>query len=65
MTKEELVAAMAAFEQGGGKVQEIEAGVSGERADSTFNTTIKFCGCGCHGDWTDHRMREAENGKFR
>lgn len=64
MKKEDLAAAIAAFERDGGKVQEIETGVSGKPV-ADLNTTVSFCNCGCYGDWTDHRMREAENGKFR
>lgn len=62
MTKEELAAAMAAYERKGGKVEEVATGVSGR---SELDNTVSFCNCGCYGDWTEHRMREAENGKFK
>lgn len=62
MTKEELTAAMAAFEQKGGKVQEVAPGVTG-MPNPEFNTTVSFCNCGCYGDWTEHTMRQGERGK--
>lgn len=61
MTKEELAAAMVAFEQKGGKVEEVPVGVSG-RSD-VESSSLRFCTCGCYGDWTDHTMRLGE-GKF-
>lgn len=63
MTKEELAALTAAFEQSGGKVERIADGVTAN-PEPAFNSTIKWCNCGCHGDWTEHTMRLGE-GKFR
>lgn len=61
MTKEQLAAAMAAFEQKGGKVEEVPIGVSGNH-NPVFHGTVKHCGCGCNNDWTEHTMRLGERG---
>lgn len=60
MTKEELAAAMAAFESKGGKVEQVEEGKSGEVYK---DPAIRNCRCGCNGDWTEHTMRAGESGR--
>lgn len=56
MNKEELAKAMSAFTENGGKVKQVK---EGERA---IDPAIRYCKCGCHGDWTDHTMRLGESG---
>jgi len=62
ISKADLAAAMAAFEQQGGKVDVVAEGVKSADLDSA-NTTLMYCSCGCHGDYTEHSMRAGE-GKF-
>ena len=57
MTKEQLAAAMASFADRGGKIKEVK---DGERAT---DPAIRYCKCGCEGNWTDHTMRQGE-GRF-
>lgn len=56
MNKEQLATSMAAFQSKGGKVQKVE---EGKRA---IDPSIRYCRCGCNGDWTDHTMRLGERG---
>ena len=56
MTKEQLAASMAAFQSQGGKVQKVEEG------NRAIDPSIRYCRCGCNGDWTDHTMRLGERG---
>lgn len=60
MTKEELAAAMAAFEQNGGKVKQC---ADGDQAIRIVPRNLWQCQCGCHGDYTDHSMRAGESGR--
>jgi hypothetical protein len=57
MTKEQLAQAMAAFTQSGGQVKQV---AEGERSVSP---ELRFCKCGCEGNYTDHSMRQGE-GRF-
>lgn len=61
MTKEELAAAMAAFEHNGGEIKEVPPGATGN--PDPLRSTLKYCNCGCGGDWTDHTMRLGESGR--
>lgn len=56
MSKEQLAAAMAAFEQKGGQVRKVEEG------KRSIDPAIRYCKCGCEGNWTDHTMRMGESG---
>lgn len=56
MNKQDLAEAMAAFTQNGGKVKEVK---DGERS---IDPAIRYCKCGCEGNWTDHTMRLGESG---
>ena len=58
MTKEQLAAAMAAFEASGGEVKTVK---EGERA---IDPKIRWCKCGCEGNYTDHTMRQGERGIY-
>lgn len=57
MTKAELAQAMAAFANKGGQVQQV---TEGERV---INSSLRYCKCGCEGNYTDHSMRQGE-GRF-
>jgi len=57
MTKQELEMAVAAFSQNGGKVRQVKEN------DRAIDPAIRNCQCGCHGNWTDHTMRQGE-GRF-
>ena len=39
----------------GGKVTAVKAGAS------NVDPALKYCKCGCNGNYTDHSMRQAEN----
>lgn len=56
MNKQDLAAAMAAFEQQGGQVKQVKEG------ERTIDPGIRHCRCGCRGNWTDHTMRLGEMG---
>lgn len=56
MDKNQLAAALAAFSQNGGKVQQVEEGAR------AIDPAIRYCRCGCEGNWTDHTMRLGESG---
>lgn len=58
MTKEDLAAAMAAFEQSGGEVKQV---AEGEKSN-VIDPRIRNCQCGCKGVYTDHSMRFGEGG---
>lgn len=55
----DLQAAMQAFIANGGKVAQVE---EGKRA---IDPAIRYCDCGCAGDWTEHTMRLGERGVYR
>lgn len=57
MTKQELEMAMSAFSQNGGKVKQVK---ENQRA---IDPAIRYCKCGCEGNWTEHTMRQGE-GRF-
>lgn len=57
MTKEQLAAATAAFEKNGGQVKQVQEG------ERTIDPAIRYCRCGCEGNWTDHTMRLGESGQ--
>lgn len=57
MSREEMMKAMADFEKNGGQVKRVE---EGKRA---VDPMIRYCKCGCEGNWTDHTMRLGENGQ--
>lgn len=59
--KPDLAAMMAAFQNAGGKVQQVAEGVKSESA--MLNDSVRYCTCGCEGNYTDHSMRKGE-GKF-
>lgn len=61
MNKNELAEAMRAFEQAGKKVTQVQ---EGEKAVSSIDPALRFCKCGCEGNYTDHSMRQGE-GRFR
>ncbi|MNJ07233.1 hypothetical protein D3C81_1151050 [compost metagenome] len=64
MTKEELAAATAAFTQQGGKVEKLEEGQ--RRLNRHGNDPLlRYCQCGCEGNWTEHSMRLGESGRYR
>ena len=65
MTKAELAAALAAFEQQGGTVTEVKEGVSAGADLDGRDSSIMYCACGCYGDYTEHSMRLGENGRRR
>lgn len=56
MTKQELEKALAEFSKNGGKVKEVEAGVT------AIDPGLRHCRCGCRGNYTDHIMRLGEKG---
>lgn len=56
MNKDQLAAALANFSQNGGKVQQVEEG------KRSIDPAIRYCRCGCEGNWTDHTMRLGESG---
>lgn len=56
MTKEQLAAATASFQQNGGQVKVVKQG------ECTIDPSIRHCRCGCRGNWTDHTMRQGESG---
>ena len=58
MTKEQLAAAMAAFESSGGEVKKVKEG------ERTIDPRIRWCKCGCEGNYTDHTMRQGERGIY-
>lgn len=57
MTKEQLAAATAAFENNGGQVKQVQEGTR------AIDPAIRYCRCGCEGNWTDHTMRLGESGQ--
>lgn len=57
MTKDQLAAATLAFEQKGGQVKVVSEG------QRTVDPTIRYCKCGCEGNWTEHTMRAGESGR--
>lgn len=61
MNKAELAAMMEAFQNNGGKVKKVK---EGERSEAgRANDLVRFCKCGCEGNYTDHSMRQGE-GRF-
>lgn len=61
MNKAELEAMMEAFQSKGGAIKEVK---EGERSEySLANERVRFCKCGCEGNYTDHSMRQGE-GRF-
>lgn len=61
MTPQELVAAMEAFEKKGGTIQQV---AEGESTKPKVDPKLRYCCCGCHGNWTDHTMRLGERGVY-
>lgn len=58
MNSKDLEAAMAAFK---GKIQVV---ADGERSEADLvNDRLRYCKCGCDGNYTDHSMRQGE-GRF-
>lgn len=57
MNKAELAAMMEAFQNNGGKVKKVEEG------KRSIDPAIRYCKCGCEGNYTDHTMRQGE-GRF-
>ncbi len=57
MTREEIQAQVDAFFASGGKVTTVAAG------ERTIDDGLRFCRCGCHGDYTEHSMRAGESGR--
>lgn len=60
MNKHQLAEAMKAFEQAGKKVVVI---AEGDKAVSSIDPALRYCKCGCDGNYTDHTMRQGE-GRF-
>lgn len=56
ISRDSLSAAMTAFEAKGGKVEACDEG------KRNIDPAIRFCSCGCAGNWTDHTMRLGESG---
>lgn len=54
MTREQLAQAMANFQ---GEVKQVKEG------ERVIDTSLRFCKCGCEGNYTDHSMRQGE-GRF-
>lgn len=54
MNKSELAAMMEAFQSKGGVVKEVKEG------ERVIDPAIRYCKCGCEGNWTDHTMRQGE-----
>lgn len=61
MSKSELEAAMAAFAQKGGKIEQVKEESRSEHWRA--NELVRFCKCGCEGNYTDHSMRRGERGE--
>ena len=57
ISSDSLSAAMAAFQAKGGKIQSCNEGAR------SIDPSLRSCGCGCGGNWTDHTMRLGENGE--
>lgn len=55
--RSELDQQVAEFQARGNRVTEVPPGESG------VDPLLKFCLCGCNGDWTDHTMRAGEAGR--
>ena len=51
--------AVAAFLAKGGKITTVK---EGETSKSNIDPSLKYCECGCHGNYTDHTMRLGEHG---
>ena len=45
----------------GGKVETVPQGMSNDKAK---HPSLKFCRCGCNGNYTEHSMRRGEKGLF-
>ena len=56
MDKKDLAAAMAAFQAEGGEITQV---AEGEKS-SLIDPQLRFCKCGCEGNYTDHSMRLGE-----
>lgn len=61
MNKAELAAMMEAFQNNGGKIAKVKEGERSER--SLADESVRYCKCGCEGNYTDHSMRQGE-GRF-
>ena len=60
MTKQEMQAMIEAA-MASGNAPEVKVIKEGERK---INPAIRYCRCGCEGNWTDHTMRAGENGRY-
>lgn len=61
MSRDEIAAAMQAFEAKGGTVAQLAEGAASE--SHLLNERVRYCKCGCEGNYTDHSMRQGE-GRF-
>lgn len=43
----------------GGKIEQLPVD-----AGDWKDPALKFCRCGCRGDWTEHTMRASESGRI-
>lgn len=57
MNKQDLAAMMEAFQNKGGKVEQVKEG------ERVTDSRLRYCKCGCEGNYTDHSMRQGE-GRF-
>lgn len=44
-----------------GNAPKVKVIAEGERA---IDPAIRYCKCGCEGNWTDHTMRAGESGRY-
>ena len=61
MTKQEMQAAIEAAMKSG-KAPAVKVIKEGERA---IDPGIRYCRCGCRGDYTEHSMRLGERGIYQ
>ena len=60
-SKSELLAgaeSVEAFLARKGQIQQVEEGVSNAK-----DPALRYCRCGCHGDYSQHSMRAGESGR--
>jgi len=57
MTRDDINQQIEAFFAKGGKVTTVAP------ETRAFDEGLRFCRCGCHGNYTDHSMRAGESGR--
>jgi len=54
--------AITAFLMKGGKVTTVKEGVTSK---DNVDLGLRYCQCGCEGNYTDHTMRLGEKGEYK